>query len=1111
MAIAKYFEDDWRSKYEDMPERFARDAMALTEGLGGVQAVNWMDNDWVIQHVVPRKGNEGALKQNLHDHPSADVRNAVRKARETRTPARTTEPIKLFQGGVGFVSYYPLSSESGEALGFINIVFKVESIVKNSLSEASLRENYFIALIEDDGSVIYNSKPSAVPGSWRGASRSVFPVVDSDMSLVLAPRSQTAFFWYPNYLIVIFGVALATLDAWLTYGMAEQGRALRAKVRFSLRLLTNVHEGILLSNRESTVTYANPRIEEILGMDDLIGKPMCDVIPVSSLRDSGYGEHEGDLRTRYATLLRRDGTKARVQTRIVDLPDDNEFDAESMVTVWDVSEIVRAEDSLRERVQRLSDAEVAAHFGAYSADLETGELEMSSQCCQIFGYAREEVNSSPASFLRQVLHPNDRARIEDQMSQVAQSGKRFEEEFQIVRKDGESRFVRISGTTLLSPSGAPTRHTGIVQDVTELRIDSLIRRQTAYRYKTLIENLPHCVHEIDLDGNLISMNSVGLSMMNVSSEEEAINIPYLNAVSVADKARVSAMLDGAKAGESHFFEFEAAGEAPVSAYSSYFIPLLDDERNPYKIMGITIDITKERNRKRALETLVAEKRLLALAIDQADDAIHIMGPDRIILYCNPAFERLTGRPASVVMGTRAKADGLEEDEFKRMLSAMDEERAWNGTYSGISRDGKPFYSLITLNPVHDEDGTLNSFVVFQRDVTKERELEKRLQHADRLKAVGALAGGIAHDFNNILHSILGYTQLVSTRISRDDSLLVECMSEIEKGGKRAADLIKRILSFSRESDTAYASVRLQPLIQEALQFVRGPLPANVEIETEIGADCNSVLGDPTEIHQVIMNLCINASHAMEASGGVLRVVLEEVNLEEKDTAFDAELLPGRYASLKIEDTGCGMDERTLDKLFEPYFTTKEEERGTGLGLATVHGIVGRMKGSIRVASTLGEGSRFEILLPTSLDLEDSNDNVDPSEAPTPSIRGKVLIVDDEEAIRRMSEITLRNSNFTVDSYVNAESAGEKFRENPDYFDIVVTDLDLPGMNGLEFGNAIHLLRKDLPIILTTGTPNAINGQELSDSGFREVINKPFGPQEFLESIVRNLAYERDTT
>jgi PAS domain S-box-containing protein len=483
-----------------------------------------------------------------------------------------------------------------------------------------------------------------------------------------------------------------------------------------------------------------------------------------------------------------------------------------------------------------------------------------------------------------------------------------------------------------------------------------------------------------------------------------------------------------------------------------------------------------------------------------------MDVDHNILYCNPAFERLTGRPASVAIGRKPKADGLEENEFKRMLAAMDEGKTWKGSYSGVSRDGKPYHSLVTLNPVRDEDGTLNSFVVFQRDVTKERELEKQLQHAGRLKAVGTLAGGIAHDFNNILHSILGYTQLVSARIPKEDALLLESVAEIEKGGRRAADLVKRILSFSREIDTVYGAFRLQPLIQEALQFARGPLPANVKIESEIDADCKSVHGDSTEIHQVIMNLCINASHAMATSGGILRVTLEEVDLNEKATALDVELSPGRYACLKIEDTGCGMDERTLDKLFEPYFTTKKEEKGTGLGLATVHGIVSRMGGSIRVNSVLGEGSTFVILLPLSADSEELNDNAGSPEVPIHAIRGKVLVVDDEEAILRMSEIALRNHDFTVVTYLNADSAYAKFREDPECFDIVVTDFGLSGMSGLQLGRAIHQMRTRLPVILTTGNSDAVAGEDLTKCGFREVIKKPFGPQTLSEAVIANLGW-----
>jgi len=364
--------------------------------------------------------------------------------------------------------------------------------------------------------------------------------------------------------------------------------------------------------------------------------------------------------------------------------------------------------------------------------------------------------------------------------------------------------------------------------------------------------------------------------------------------------------------------------------------------------------------------------------------------------------------------------------------------------------------------------------------------EKRLRQAHKMEAIGTLAGGIAHDFNNILFSIIGMSELLLEDLPKGSPEHGNAR-EILKAGKRASDLIKQILTFSRKSELQKIPVRIQQVLKEVLKLTRATIPSNIEIDQDIENDCGAVMTDPTQVHQIALNLITNAYHAMEPKGGKISVGLKQIALESAGEA-DGSLGPGRYAVLSVSDTGCGIDPAIKDKIFEPYFTTREQRKGTGLGLAMVYGIVKEHNGDIKVNSEPGMGTTFDVYLPSmemspeALPVEGAEDDKTGNE--------RILLVDDEESIVRLERMMLERLGYLVTSRLSSIEALEAFRAHPDGFDLVVTDMTMPNMTGDQLAGELVSIRPGIPIIICTGYSERINPEKAAAIGMKGFLMKP---------------------
>jgi len=510
--------------------------------------------------------------------------------------------------------------------------------------------------------------------------------------------------------------------------------------------------------------------------------------------------------------------------------------------------------------------------------------------------------------------------------------------------------------------------------------------------------------------------------------------------------------------------------------------------------GIIRDITES---KRAIEEI---KNLAKFPSEDPNPVLRI-SKDCKILYANDAGSPLL------------KTWQIQEGQLLPELWCKRIEEVYNSgsraTYELDCDDGHTFF--ITLQPVV-ESGYVNAYgldITKRKKAEKEKmELELQLSQKQKMEAVGTLAGGIAHDFNNILGAMQGYLELTLDDLP-EDSAVRDNLEQIQSCVDRAAKLVKQILTFSRkdQQEQEKEPVQISSIVKEVLGMLRSSLPATIKISRKIHADSSMVLADSTQIHQVLVNLCTNASHAMRKDGGQMEVSLEDVDLESETRIGDEYLGPGHYVKISVSDTGYGIEKQVLERIFEPFFTTKTVNEGTGLGLSVVHGIIKSHNGAIAIKSTPGQGTTFDIFLPR---LENSEiKELQPSQA-APKDSELILLVDDEEMIINSTSQILKRLGFDVIARTGSIDALETFQEEPEKFDLVVTDQVMPNMTGTQLSEKLLAIRPDIPIILCSVFPEDVCPEEIKKIGIKEFIAKPISMQK-INKIIRKVLDKSSVT
>jgi signal transduction histidine kinase/ActR/RegA family two-component response regulator len=399
--------------------------------------------------------------------------------------------------------------------------------------------------------------------------------------------------------------------------------------------------------------------------------------------------------------------------------------------------------------------------------------------------------------------------------------------------------------------------------------------------------------------------------------------------------------------------------------------------------------------------------------------------------------------------------------------------------------------------VQERTAQLNrAYEKLQQEMSERERIQEQLRQAQKMEAIGTLAGGIAHDFNNILAAIIGFTEMAADDVS-DRPEVEQNLKRVLRSAIRARDLVKQILTFSRKTNYQRIPLSLAPLVKETVQLLRASIPATIEIKLANTASSDTVLASPVEVQQVVMNLATNASLAMQEKGGTLEISLTDIDFTPDSPVLDTDVIPGEYVQLTVKDTGVGMSPDVMKRVFEPFFTTREVGKGTGMGLSVVYGIVKDLEGTVTVESEPGEGSTFRVLLPKA---KTEHEEEQPHTAQIPGGKEHILFVDDEELLAEWGEAALQRLGYQVTVATNSAEALKAFSANPYLFDLVITDHAMPHMAGSQLSSELLKIRPDIPIILCTGHSEIMSREKAKDLGIRNFLMKPLSKQELAEAV-----------
>ncbi|PKN35059.1 MAG: hypothetical protein CVU61_05160 [Deltaproteobacteria bacterium HGW-Deltaproteobacteria-19] len=760
-------------------------------------------------------------------------------------------------------------------------------------------------------------------------------------------------------------------------------------------------------------------------------------------------------------------------------------------THTDIDGRKRMDEALQESESKFRDLAEKSIVGIYLIQDDVFQYA-NTEFARIFGYEAGEV----AGRLRfeDIVHPGDRPLVKG-MIEKRLSGelKSLRYDFRVVRKNGEMRHTEVysSRTTY---RGKPAV-IGTLLDITERKNAEQNLKDSEEKFRVLFESANDAIVLWD-EEHFIDCNRKAVEMFGIESKERVMGQPFSIASPLYQpNGRLSEevareRIKAAQEGTPQFYEWQhvrrdgSVLEAEINLHAV-------DLQGKKLVQAIIRDVTERKRNEEVLQRL-------SLALEQAAEEIIITDPEGVIEYVNPAFEKITGYSRQEAIGRtpRLVKSGVHDRAFyERLWGTIKRGSIWTGRITNRHKKGMLIQEDATISPIVSSSGRITGFISLKRDITEEVKLESKLRQAQKMEAIGTLAGGIAHDFNNILGAMMGYTELA--RLKAADPQIHSYLDQVLKACNRSRDLVNQILTFSRQREQEKKPVTVTPIVKEAMKLLRSSCPSTVEIRQAYNVDRDIVLADPTQIHQVVMNLCTNAIHAMRDGEGILTVNLSQKEITVYDPFYDSELKEGPYVMLTVSDTGRGIDASVRNRIFDPFFTTKVPGEGTGLGLSVVYGIVKDHGGSISVESEPGKGSVFTISLPL---IEADEPGAGRDAEPPPKGKGRILLVDDEEPLAALGQEMLSSLGYDVSVRLSSRDALEAFRMNPARFDLVITDMTMPNMTGDHLAQEMLKIRPDLPIILTTGFSERITEEESKKLGIRVFVMKPVSLQALARAV-----------
>ena len=650
-----------------------------------------------------------------------------------------------------------------------------------------------------------------------------------------------------------------------------------------------------------------------------------------------------------------------------------------------------------------------------------------------------------------------------------------------------------------------------------LRYSRIAAEGASERFESLFSNVPLALMVVDELGMVVQSNAMALRLFRPQEYDPPLNflLPLVDEAHLErvgrcfNEARRNGTSDvtevvflrgseGTLTGDLHMARIEYSQDDEMA----HFICAVIDQ-GPLLAERHALQESAEALRQRNEALHLSENRMAAI-INSSLDAIICVDADLRISVFNPAAAALFQCPAMEAMNSSLAR--FLPDAMPAIAATQVSSHTRLDEVSGLTANGQPLTLEVSVSCERHPQGNITT--LFARDLTARKAMEAQLRESHKMQAIGTMAGGIAHDFNNILGAILGNAALAMEDAGPDSPAQVSLI-QIEKAGQRARDLVRQILTFSRNEAPRRDPVKLADVVQECKRLLKVTLPTNLKLQAQIDADTPDVLADSTQVGQALFNLCTNAIHAMGSKRGTVRIELGHAHLD----ALQAEplgLLPGHYATLTVRDTGSGIDPATLQRLFEPFFTTKQVGQGTGLGLAVVHGVMRTHMGTVDVQSTPGVGSAFTLYFPA---LDEAVEAIEPEPVKTRrrtssnTASGHVMYVDDDQALVFLMQRALSRKGLKVSTYTDPQQALAALRDNPADIDLLVTDYNMPGYSGVDLLRDVATIRPGLPVALASGYVTPEIEQAAQAAGARALIHKPNDVEEMCETVQRLLRGE----
>jgi len=861
-------------------------------------------------------------------------------------------------------------------------------------------------------------------------------------------------------------------------------------------LVESTSDWIWEVSAEGVYTYASPQVEVMLGYkpEEIVGKTPFDLMPAKDAEQiaaffknvSGKGEPIVSLEN---ICLHKDGRHIVMETSAIPF-----FNEAGKVNGYrgvdrDITERKQAE----ERIVLLAEIADIAPNSILVHDFDGRMIYANERTFEMHGYEKDE-------FMVINLHDLD---VPESEKLIARRMKLIDEEgeasFEVshFRKDG-STFPMLVYVKKINWSGEPAM-LSIGTDITDRKKHEDALKESEIKHKTLVNNIPGMVYRAypdwsaevisgseDICGytkkELMSKKDNWLSIIHDDDKENVFKIG--SELTTVQKEIVQTYRIKTKDGHLRWVE-----DRKTSIFS--------EKGNFLGIDGAVFDITERKRNEVALRE--SEKKFRDL-VEDINEVIYSIDAKGIVSYISPAVRRFFGYEPKNIIG-KSYLDFVHPEDHLRVLKEFQEVLSGKfgyDEYRVLSKTGEYRWIRSSSKPIFD-DSRLVGLRGGLSDITEEKRLRTDLQQAQKMEAIGTLAGGIAHEFNNILGIIIGNTELAVDDVPEWNPAK-NCLEEIRVASKRAKDVVRQIMSFARKTPATQKPIQISTIVKESLKLIRATIPTSIEIHQEILSDSEMILANPTEINQILINLCSNSVHAMEEETGILEVVLETAALNDRSAAQYEDLTAGEYVKLTVKDTGRGISPEFINRIFDPYFTTKEVDKGLGMGLAVVFGIVKKQDGAIKFTSEVGKGTTAEILFPvTKVQAETKMEESDDLSSGTE----RILFVDDEASLVKIAKQMLERQGYEVVGKTSSTEALKLFQEESDKFDLIITDMAMPHMPGDRLTQEVIKISPKIPIILCTGHSDRIDQDSAKDLGISAYVTKPFDKRG-LSKLVREV-------